>query len=102
MKFENVIKNAITNDCNNINGYNIAVVASDKFLSGWGNAKDKTHKQIVLCHDSKQAHKIIDGMQRDNTFKYINYFYISGGLPLNGARQTWSIRTAEDCPLWNN
>lgn len=101
MKLENAIKNATHAEFGDIKNYQTAVIATDKFLSGWGGALGKTHKQVILCRDSKEAARVRSRMQQDNSLKYVNFFYLNSGLPLNGSKHTWSIRAAENCPLWN-
>lgn len=53
----------------------IYVWATDKFLSGWGNAQGKTHKQIIVCKGWNQADKILKGLENDPSFKFVNWGY---------------------------
>ena len=39
----------------------IYVWATDKFLSGWGHAEGKIHKQVAVCENWEQANKMLDG-----------------------------------------
>lgn len=53
----------------------IFVWATDKFLSGWGCASHKIHKQIIVCNGWGEADKIINGLEKDGTFKFVNWGY---------------------------
>ncbi len=50
----------------------IYVTMTDKFLSGWGNATNKTNKFIVECENWEQAQTIKRNAQRRSEMKYIN------------------------------
>ena len=74
------------------------VTATDKFLSGWGMASGKTHKQIVICEDYTQAERVAYNLKKQG----LTYVNIRKDFPsLSSTRYTWSIRYAKDCPLWN-
>jgi hypothetical protein len=45
---------------------------TDKFLSGWGNARNKTNKFIIECETMHQAETIEKNAQKRNEMKYIN------------------------------
>lgn len=77
----------------------IFVWFNDKFLSGWGNATGKVHKQVVICDDWATADRICNNLKNDKRYgaKYVNQ---GRHLP-NMARYSVSYRLAEDCPLWN-
>lgn len=72
----------------------IYVWATDKFLSNWGCASGKIHKQIVICNGWNDAERIIRGMQSDTTFSYVNYGY---RLPyFSPSRYTTTTRPSSD------
>lgn len=76
----------------------ICVVATDKFLSGWGCAEGKTHKQVIICPDYETAAKVAINMQRNGGYSYIN-IRCRGSFPtFNGSRYSVSYRFAADCP----
>jgi hypothetical protein len=50
----------------------IYVTMTDKFLSGWGNAANKTNKFIVECENWEQAQTIERNAHRRSEMKYIN------------------------------
>ena len=50
----------------------IYVSMTDKFMSGWGDAKNKKNKFIVICDDWKQAEAIERSAQKRSEMKYIN------------------------------
>ena len=48
------------------------VSMTDKFFSGWGHAKDKINKFIVICDNFEQAEKIESLAKERPEMKYIN------------------------------
>lgn len=52
----------------------IFVWFTDKYLSGWGGADGRTHKQIVICEDWRTAEKIHDNLNYDKRHgaRYVN------------------------------
>ena len=51
----------------------IYVYATDKFLSGWGCAEGKIHKQVAVCENWDEADKMIAGFKSDDSFKHVNW-----------------------------
>lgn len=47
----------------------IYVWATDKFLSGWGVAEGKIHKQVAECDNWDEANAMIDGFNSSDDFK---------------------------------
>ena len=45
---------------------------TDKFLSGWGNAVNKTNKFIIECDTWEQAETIERNAKKRSEMKYIN------------------------------
>lgn len=50
----------------------IYVTMTDKFMSGWGMAKNKTNKFIIECDNWEQAETIKRNAQKRSEMKYIN------------------------------
>ena len=50
----------------------IYVSMTDKFKSGWGDAKNKTDKYIIECDTFEQAEIAKDNAERRSEMKYIN------------------------------
>jgi hypothetical protein len=48
------------------------VTMTDKFMSGWGQAKNKTNKFIVICDNHEQAEQIERAARKRDEMKYIN------------------------------
>lgn len=96
MKANTVI--TVSGDVVNLEG-KIFVWFSDKFLSGWGGADGRTHKQIVICEDWQTAEKIHDNLKYDKRYgaQYVN---IGRKLP-NLGKYSVSYRLAKNCPLWS-
>ena len=77
----------------------IFVWFTDKYLSGWGGAEGRTHKQVIICEDWRTADKIHDNLKYDKRHgaRYVN---IGRKLP-NLGKYSVSYRLAEDCPAWS-
>lgn len=77
----------------------IFVWFTDRFLSGWGGADGRTHKQVIICEDWRTADKIYDNLKYDKRHgaRYVN---IGRKLPYFG-KYSVSYRLAEDCPAWS-
>ena len=78
----------------------IYVWATDKFLSGWGKAEGKIHKQVATCPDWKEANRMLDGFGGDSSYKYVGWGY---ELPRwNKARYTWTIRPSKNFTIYKS
>lgn len=52
------------------------VYATDKLLSGWGMAKGKIHKQVIICKGYEEYCRIYWGMLKcKDEFKNIDWQY---------------------------
>lgn len=79
-------------ECKNL-GYKFFVKANDKFMPGWGLAKDKTHIQIVLCKNIDDVNKMMNYFKNDNSFNYANFGYLDYKTLYNCIRnKSFSIR----------
>ncbi len=45
---------------------------TDKFMSGWGMAKDKTNKLIIECQTIEQAEQVERAAKSRSEMRYIN------------------------------
>lgn len=57
-------------------GYKFFVKANDKFMTGWGLAKDKNHIQIVLCKNMDDVNKMMNYFKNDSSYNYVNFGYL--------------------------
>lgn len=94
-------KNTVTtvfDEVVNLDG-KIFVWFTDRFLSGWGCASGRAHKQIVICEDWQTTRKIYDNLKYNKRHgaRYVNMGY---DLPYLG-KYSVSYRLAEDCTAWN-
>ena len=48
------------------------VTMTDKFMSGWGEAKDKINKLVFVCHGYKEAEIVEDNARNRTDMKHIN------------------------------
>ena len=73
----------------------IYVWATDKFLSGWGCAEGKIHKQVVECPNWAEADRIERGFKtRPEEFKYVNWSFTKPRF--NGKRYTSTCRPSSE------
>jgi hypothetical protein len=49
------------------------VTMTDRFMSGWGNAKGKINKFVIACDHYGQAMQVMLSASKRPGMKYINY-----------------------------
>lgn len=75
------------------NGYCYIIKAQDKFLSGWGNAENKKHVQLIACKTPQERETILQDLYNDKTFNYVNWYSIHDKNVYNTIRnKSYSIR----------
>ncbi|WP_300855769.1 hypothetical protein [uncultured Clostridium sp.] len=74
------------------------VTATDTFLSGWGQARDKINKIVLECDSWEEAQIVMENMRNRSDMKYINYFYERPTYPKNYYMTQY--KTKEDMPNW--
>ena len=72
------------------------VSCTDKFLSGWGQAENKTSKFVVVCETLEQARQVERGMRQDS---YLSYVRIGHDKPrfAPASRYHVSYKTYAEC-----
>ena len=73
---------------------------TDTFLSGWGLAKNKINKLVLVCDNYKQAQIVKDNAEHRTDQKYIN---ICSNYPyhlLNNKKYLTQIKTIKDYKCW--
>lgn len=84
----------VTIKTSNIMEKTIYVWATDKFLSGWGCAEGKIHKQVAECPNWDEANRMLRGFEsRPSEFKYVNWGY---SVPRWGGRYTYTVRPSSE------
>lgn len=74
------------------------VTMTDKFMSGWGEAKGKANKLIFVCKDMSEAMIVADNAENRTDQKFVN---ICENRPYyNKDRYHTQIKTKEDYPCW--
>jgi len=74
------------------------VTMTDKFMSGWGMADNKTNKLIFECDSYSQARIVADNASKRSEMKYIN---ICSNRPYyNKDRYYAQTKTIEDYGTW--
>lgn len=75
-------------------GYKFVIKAEDKFLSCWGLSENKKHLQLILCKTENEKDIILKDLYQDNSFKYINWYYINElqGIYNTTRGKTWTLR----------
>lgn len=85
----------------NLNDFPYFVTMTDRFLSGWGCAENKTAKRIVLCKTYREAQIIVDGIKNCKNQNGMRYVKICSKFPrYNSGRYTVSIDVFSDCRLY--
>lgn len=76
----------------------IFVSFTDRFLSGWGEAVGKVHKQVIICDNWAEADKIESSLNSDRSASWVRVYrempYFAPG------KYSVSYRMASDCPAW--
>lgn len=72
------------------------VCATDKWLSGWGCAENRTAKRVIICKTYREAQRIADAFNRnpDSMMSYINIRSSFPNYPTS--RYTTSFSLYED------
>lgn len=81
-----------------LSDYHYAVTCNSRFLTGWGFGRYNKPYDVVLCRSFDQAMQIMRGMKHDGDSRYIN-FWSADNIPFKADR-IYSIRWADDCPVW--
>ena len=76
----------------------IYVFATDKFLSGWGCASGKIHKQVAVCKNWDEAERMLRGFGGDNSYKFVNWPYKKPYFP--PSRYTATFRPSENFTIY--
>jgi hypothetical protein len=83
------------------------VTTTDKFMSGWGKAKDLTNKLIFICDNHNQALTVYDNAINRSDQKNVNiceskpnYFRPNKGTDYNLNNYYVQIKTIKDYPNW--
>lgn len=74
------------------------VTMTDKFMSGWGMAKDKINKLIFECETLEEANIVAENARSRSDMKNIN---ICSKKPYYSPKKYFvQIKTKEEYPLW--
>ena len=75
-------------------GYRYVIKAQDKFLSGWGLSENKKHLQLILCKTPEERDLILKDLYNDNTFNFVNWYYINDlqGIYNTTRNKSWTLR----------
>ena len=76
------------------------VVMTDTFLSGWGGAKDKINKLILICTDKTQSEIVKDNAKNRTDMKHIKSYAEIPPKYLNNTKCLTQIKTITDFPCW--
>jgi hypothetical protein len=74
------------------------VTMTDKFMSGWGMAANKTNKLVIECESYEEAEIVYNNALNRSEMKYVN---ICDKKPYyNNNRYLVSWKTKEDYGTW--
>lgn len=79
----------------------VYVTMTDKFLSGWGMAENKTNKLIVECNTLSQARIVEKNARLRAEMKYINIRFSKPSYNLNRVFPSWK-KFEELGEIWTN
>ena len=76
------------------------VTMTDKFMSGWGQARGKINKLVISCDTREEAQIVFDNAESRDEMKYVNI--VSGKPYYNPNRYlvSWHGRDQEDYSSW--
>ena len=69
------------------------VTMTDKFMSGWGEARDKINKYILPCESYDQAIIVADNAARRSEMKYINIRTTAPYYNKDRYKESWNTNT---------
>ena len=92
MKTSKTITTSLDEQVTIVNGL-YYVCATDKFLSGWGRAGNRTAKRVVICETYRQAQRIADAFKRNpnSAMKYVNIRSSFPNYPVNRYVTSYSL-----------
>ena len=74
------------------------VTMTDKFMSGWGEAKGKTNKLVFVCETYEQAQTVAENAENRSEMRYVN---ICTEKPCYNSKQYLTqFKTIEEAPTW--
>lgn len=74
------------------------VTMTDRFMSGWGSARNRTNKLVFVCDSYDQAMQVVRHADGRNDQKYVN---IRSSKPnVTSPHVLWQVKTKEDYPTW--
>jgi hypothetical protein len=82
-----------------LSNYKYVVKATDKLLSGWGVAENKTAKTLLFCYTLDEARTAIEKMKRDN-FIYCNWYNLENDKIPMKKEHVFINRIIEEAVLW--
>jgi hypothetical protein len=65
------------------------VTMTDKFMSGWGMAKDKTNKLVIVCDTIEQAELIEKNARKRSEMRFVNLCIKKPSYPQTRYLTTW-------------
>jgi hypothetical protein len=74
------------------------VTMTDKFMSGWGEAKGKTNKLVFICETYEQAKTVANNAENRSEMKYVNICTEKPRYDVN--RYLTQFKTIEEAPTW--
>lgn len=69
------------------------VTMTDKFMSGWGMAKDRTNKLIFICDDYEEAKRVAENAENRGDMTYIN---ITTNKPYYNSKKYYAQEKTKD------
>ena len=76
------------------------VTMTDRFMSGWGRAKDKINKLVISCNNMDEAKTVAHNARQRTEMRYVN---IAMNRPRYDSRRyfvSWHGRVQGDYNTW--
>ena len=64
--------------------HKLAIVASDRFMSGWGQAKNGTSRVAWACHPEVNTDRVFNWVKHRSEMRYVNLVDLSTYRPPKG------------------
>jgi hypothetical protein len=81
--------------------HNMAVVAKDKFMSGWGGAKDGSSRCAWACKDSETLQRVKHWVDDRDEMIYVNIIDLDTYRPPSGTAHFHIYIVGESHPALN-
>ena len=76
------------------------VTMTDKFMSGWGEARGKINKLVITCNTYDEALIVADNAEAREEMKYVNIRYTKPYYTSSRYYVSWHGKEQDDYQSW--